>query len=94
MSKSDNWEGLFPQGPHLSGDDESISAAMGEDNEDMIEEKKGNGRGDRDRPNTVRSDKNDVTFDVGRSLENPPSWVSPITLDRTKYLMRYPPIGR
>jgi hypothetical protein len=27
--------------------------------------------------------------EVGRTFENPPSWVSPISLERTKYLMRY-----
>ena len=54
----------------------------------MMEEKK------KDRPSTARDSKADTPFDVGRTFENPPSWVSPITLERTKFLVRYPPIGR
>ena len=67
---------------------------MGEDNEDMIdqreprEEKMRDGRDKKDRPSTTDRNKAEVSFDVGRSFENPPSWVSPITLDRTQYLMR------
>ena len=29
-----------------------------------------------------------------RVFESPPSWVAPIMLDRAKYLIRYPPLGR
>jgi hypothetical protein len=82
LSKDDNWESLFPQGISTTGDDSSSAAAMGDDDhEDMMEEKK------KDRPTTVGV-RPEPGSEVGRTFENPPSWVSPISLERTKYLMR------
>ena len=88
--KGENWESLFPQGSVvISGvDDESALPSLDEENEEMMEEKTS------DRPNTARSGKPDSSIEVGRSFENPPSWVTPITLERAKYQIRYPPIGR
>jgi hypothetical protein len=61
----------------------------GDEHEDMMEEKKKDNR-----PITAGAKRPEVGYEVGRIFENPPSWVSPITLERTKYLIRYPPIGR
>ena len=91
MSKADHWESLFPHGTQTSEDDETSAVTLGDDNDDMMEEKK------KDRLNkSMHLNKNisEALSDVSRSFENPPSWVSPITLDRSLYLMRYPPYGR
>ena len=90
MSKTNQWESLFPHGTQTSEDDETNAATLGDDtHDDMMEEKK------KDRPNkSTHLNKSEQFSDVSRSFENPPSWVSPITLDRSLYLMRYPPYGR
>ena len=88
--KGENWESLFPQDSVVvsGADDDSAMPSLDEANEEMMEEKTS------DRPNTARSSKPDSSVEVGRSFENPPSWVTPITLERSKYQIRYPPIGR
>lgn len=87
--RGENWESLFPQEYLVTGrDDESTSTLLDEANEDMIEEKTG------ERPLTAKCNKPDSFIEVARSFENPPSWVSLITLERIKYQIRYPPLGR
>ena len=90
MSKFEHWESLFPCGTQTSEDDESSAVTLGEGpHDDIMEEKK------KDKPNkSAHLSKAEVFSDVSRSFENPPSWVSPICLDRSQYLMRYPPYGR
>ena len=90
LSKTNQWESLFPHGTQTSEDDETSSVTLGEDpHDDMLEEKK------KDRPKkSAHLNKSEAFSEVSRNFENPPSWVSPITLDRSLYLMRYPPYGR
>lgn len=95
MSKAKNWESLFPSllksENRNSNSDDIITQISNNDHSNIIEDKI------RSRPITARDVQNGVkpeNTETGRIFENPPSWVSPISLGRNQYQMRYPPIGR
>lgn len=93
LSRTDHWESLFPYGSQNTDGGEAALAAMGEDRRESMMEK---------RRERVKSSSNsasvvevvEIEGAVSRTFENPPSWVSPILLDRTQYVIRYPPFGR
>ena len=93
LSRSDNWESLFPYGTQSADGGEAALSAMGEDRRESMMEKR--------RERMASSSNGTAVVEVAesegavsRTFENPPSWVSPIILDRTQYVIRYPPFGR
>lgn len=93
LSRSDKWESLFPYGTQRTDGGEVSSSPIGDDRRESMMEKKrerlASSSGSAAVLEVVDSDSA-----VSRTFENPPSWVSPILLDRTQYVIRYPPCGR
>lgn len=96
LSRSDNWESLFPYGTQTSDNGEAASYALGEDiHERLIEMKREKHISSSSRGAAAAvAEVVESESAVSRTFENPPSWVSPILLERTQYVIRYPPFGR
>lgn len=81
MNNGAFWEYLFISPYKLSGDDANSVDAENEDNE----------AGDK----TIEETR--AQFDsmqLTRTFDAPPTWVAPLLMDRKKYLVQYPPMGK
>jgi hypothetical protein len=95
LSRSDNWESLFPYGAQRTDGGEAFLSPIGDGRrESMMEKKRERLASGAGQAAEVAVEVVEIDGAVSRTFENPPSWVSPILLDRTQYVIRYPPYGR
>ena len=84
FTKDDFWEPLFLS--HVTAD------ANTTDNGDLVDND--NDFMDQVNPESDGNQQNDSKQPIARLLDSPPSWVSPLSLNRSRYLLKFPPSGK
>ena len=80
MKNESNWEQLFLSSPHSHAVRQKVNDA---EEQDLMNQS-----------NSPETESKLLDENISRYFDSPPSWVEPLTLTRSQYLLKYPPLGK